>query len=295
MPVWSWLRAAAAYAEGNFISARDFYRIGLSKHASHPAHGSARLDLAVCLEKLGSIDEAIQELSYIVSLRIPLSEAYLMQSRMLAYLGKNRYALQTLGVGLEVCPSDSEILAKYVHLLLLSNIGGTALEESIEKIKLKRKSLSLDGVLRQSLDCALGHYELKEGDFVVGENMLVRCLATGEAPKEAFILRAELFLSSDRIIQAKEMYRRALDMDARDPIPYIELSRIYCYSNEVQDIQWAVQCAESACKMTQWRNLEAIACLVEAFQANGQYERAGLLQDFFNERVETPMAIRAKA
>lgn len=113
----------------------------------------------------------------------------------------------------------------------------------------------------------------------------MRCLATGEAPKEAYMLRAELFLGGDRIIQAKEMFRRALDVDPRDPVPYIEMSRIYSNSNEVQDLEWSVQCAESACKMTQWRNLDAVGSLVEAFRANGQFERANLLQDFFDERV----------
>ncbi len=99
------------------------------------------------------------------------------------------------------------------------------------------------------------------------------------------MLRAELFLGGDRIIQAKEMFRRALDVDPRDPVPYIEMSRIYSNSNEVQDLEWSVQCAESACKMTQWRNLDAVGSLVEAFRANGQFERANLLQDFFDERV----------
>jgi len=78
-------------------------------------------------------------------------------------------------------------------------------------------------------------------------------------------------------------------------MPYVEMARIYAASGDAQDIEWAVQCAESACKMTQWRNLEAISALVEAFRVNGQFERANLLQDFFDERVVEPLSLRAKA
>lgn len=295
LPVWPWLKAASAYSEGNYLLARDLYRKGLSKYASHPAHGSARLDLASCLEKLGYIDEAIQETSYIVSLRITNLEAYLMQSRLLSYLGKRRYALQTLEIAQEVFPQNIELVAKYTHLLLLGNISGSALEESISKLKSFLNTLSFESDLKVIVECALSHYELREGDFVAGENMLVRCLATGDAPIEAFMLRAELFLGSDRLIQAKEMFRRALEIDPKDPIPYIEMSRLYCNSEDIQDLEWGTQCAETACKLTQWKNLDAVAALVEAFRANGQFERANLLQDFFDQRVEEPLSLRAKA
>ncbi len=81
----------------------------------------------------------------------------------MSYLGKSRFALQTLEIGKEVLPNNVEITAKYVHLLLLSNIGGSALEESVLKLRDALRSLNLDAPLRHVIDCALSHYELKEG------------------------------------------------------------------------------------------------------------------------------------
>ncbi len=63
VPVLAWAKAAAAFSAGAYEVAAQEYRRGLTRYSNHPVAPFARLDLAVCLERLGVYDDAIEQLT----------------------------------------------------------------------------------------------------------------------------------------------------------------------------------------------------------------------------------------
>ena len=283
-PVLSWMRAAKAFKTGNYSKAINYYRLGLTKYPSHPAHFSARYDLAYCLEKLGYIEEAIQEVSYIISLRQKFKEAYLMRSKLLSHLGKYSFALETLKIANNLYPDDILVLSKLLH----ASIDVAIDAKEIEKNKKKLQELLLAEIFTNGSNCveamtAIAHYELVFGDEIKADQMLNKIFTRTGDNLQGNILRGVRMLSHGRVIQAREHFRKAHLIDPMDPIPQALIAETYLRSGNSEEVLWAVQLAESACRASKWKNPDAIDTLITAYEANSELAKVEL----FSERLKS--------
>ncbi len=269
MPVRSWIKAAACFKQQDFRSAIIFYQRGLETHASHPAAQSARLDLAYCKYRLNEIDEAYEELTTLVDGCTPLKDAYLLRSKIALIYGHASSALQTMERCLEYYPSDAKVISQYAHLALLNSMDPSQAEEVKQRLVGAKCRLSIEDHGNVLLDTALAHYEMVWGDIRRGERVLARVLATGRAPFEAVLLRGERLLAQGRILPARELLTRAMRMSSRDPRPVMMLSASYLRSGASSNLDWALQLAEAACRLSHWRNAECLGVLASVYEAKG--------------------------
>ncbi len=287
VPVLAWMKAAEAYRTGNFGNAVEYYRKGLSKYSSHPAHFSARFDLAYCLERLGHYDEAIQELNYLIKLRCDLPEAYLSQVKLLSYMGKYSNAFETIEIAKAVFPDNLEILIRYFDLLMELDIQLDEIKSTKSKIDELNKAIIRttddnyrDVIYTQKIKSealvSLAHYEYFYGDEIKSDQMLSQILTSGVVSKRAYLLKGQKLLNNSRIIQARELFRKAFAVDPLDPIPQMLIAETYATSTDQDEIKWAVQLAESACKSSKWNNPEVIETLIKVYQLNSELVKAEL-------------------
>jgi len=108
MPVLAWTRAAGYLSQGYFSSAAREYQAGLTKFPKHKVAPYARLDLALCFERLGAYAEACEQLALIAN------QADVLADRMLPGTRSAYATLQQIS-RIRLC-----------HALLLSNRGAEA-------------------------------------------------------------------------------------------------------------------------------------------------------------------------
>jgi|GEM_PF-3921687 len=108
MPVLAWTRAAGYLSQGYFSSAVREYQAGLTKFSRHKVAPYARLDLALCFERLGAYAEACEQLALIAN------QADVLADRMLPGTRSDYATLQQIA-RIRLC-----------HALLLSNRGAEA-------------------------------------------------------------------------------------------------------------------------------------------------------------------------
>jgi tetratricopeptide (TPR) repeat protein len=291
-PVLSWMKAAEAYRNGDYSKAVDYYRKGLSKYPSHPAHFSARFDLAFCLEKLGFYDEAIQEVSYLIAFGHELKEAYLLRARVQSYVGKYLNALETLKIAKKVLPGNLEILTSLFHISI--DIGINLEDIEVQKLELKKllSCINFENIDTKQdyidIQVALSHYEYEYGDEIKADQILTKILAEGNATYRCYLVKGLSLLSYNKIIQAREQFRKALICDPQNPIPQILIAETYLSSGSQDELVWAIQLAESACRSSKWTNPDAIETLVTAYQRNSELVKV----DLFSQRLKEMGNIR---
>ncbi len=278
-PVYPWLRAAEAFRRGDYHESAEYYRRGLAKYSEHPAHFSARYDLAYCLERTGEYEEAVDELSYITGRRHPFVDCYISKANLLHYLGRNSAALETIRVGLSIFPESVQLLTRFIHISLVSGLAQD--EIRILKEELINIRSSQDSRTGSEIDVALAHYELVLGDAIVGDQMLIRALCADHVPVEAYVIRGKRLFSHGKSLQARELFRRAMLLSPGNPYPLLLLSESYLTSDIPEEIHWAIQLAESAGRISKWKNLEAVELLGRAYEKNQEKEKAEL----FLERI----------
>ena len=106
--------------------------------------------------------------------------------------------------------------------------------------------------------------------------MLSQILTSGVVSKRAYLLKGQKLLNNSRIIQARELFRKAFAVDPLDPIPQMLIAETYATSTDQDEIKWAVQLAESACKSSKWNNPEVIETLIKVYQLNSELVKAEL-------------------
>lgn len=274
LPVRDWIRAAVAFEAGNFHLAADLYRRGLDRKPHHPAAGHARFDYGYCLYRLGRLGEARTVLTETISANNRLRDAYLLLARVHLIFGHNRSALQTLKRCVELLPDDISALSSYFHLMVSSGIDSSRLAIIRDELLQHKVKLPLDDFGQEQIDGCLAAYELKYGNRQRGERLLARVLASGRAPYDVILLRGEQFLSEGRIIQAREQFARAARIAPRDPRPFMFLAKAYMAESPFQEIEWALQSATTACRLSSYENAECISTLVRAYELNGENDVA---------------------
>ncbi|HMO17609.1 MAG TPA: hypothetical protein PKA63_05295 [Oligoflexia bacterium] len=275
-PVLPWIRAAYAYREENFSLAAQYYRQGLKEKPKHPASLPARFDLAYCLEKNGEPHEAISVFSTLIDEAVDSVECYLNKSRLENYLGRHISSLETLRKARRRFPEDIRVIVSFMHTSLVTGFARDELLALKEFISSKCVFSAMADEQYLAIETALAHYELLLGDANEGDRKLVRVLASGDAPSEATLLRGRRMLAMGRVLQARELFRRAMIQSPGDPEPLILLSESYLESEDHQETIWAIQLAETACKLSRWKRAEAIALLGRAYERNQESDKAEL-------------------
>jgi tetratricopeptide (TPR) repeat protein len=273
LPVYSWLKAAGAFRSGKYHESAVYYQRGLDKYSEHPAHFSARFDLAYCLEKTGSYEEAIKVLSDITSERHPFLDSFVSKATLEHYLGRNAAALETIRLGLSMFPDSSKLICKFIHISLTSGLYQNEIPVLIEELK---AMISQDHPDRAEIYVAMAHYELVLGDAILGDRILIKSLSNDEIPVDAYLIRGKRLFSHGKILQARELFRRAMILSPGNPYPLMLLGETYLVSDIPEEIHWAIQLAESAGRISKWKNLEAVELLGRAYEKNKEQEKAEL-------------------
>ncbi|MCB0324269.1 MAG: tetratricopeptide repeat protein [Bdellovibrionales bacterium] len=281
-PVWAWVAAAEAFKERRFARAAELYRIGLEQSALHPAANSARLDLAYCLYREDQYDESLKLLDQLTRSSCRLRDAYLLQARIEVFLGRVLSAARTMKRCLKVYPDDLQALSSYLHMSLQGIATEDDVLEARQRLLAARTDLSLEDDRNLHVNTALAHFELRHGEIRLGERLLARVLASGNAPFEAVLLRGERFLDQGRLLQAREQLTRAMIAAPRDPRPVHYLARSYLRTGADFNPTFAMQLAQSACRLSHWQNAECLNVLARAYEANDQKANAQL----FFERMK---------
>jgi len=279
IPVFQWIKGAQAFREERYQESAEYYRKGLSKYANHPAHFSARFDLAYCLERLGHYEEAIQELSYITTQKYPMLECYQAKARLLSFLGRYSTALETLRQGRKLFPQDISLIISFMHLSLSSGLAQNELDEMKEILETRKFENKRSEKEENEIQVALAHYELLLGDSIVGDTMLVRALSSGNAPVEGLLIRGKRLFSLGRYLQAREHFKTAMIQSPGDPHPLRLLSESYLASGAEGELTWAIQLAESACRLSKWKSAESVELLSRAYESNKEAEKAELFME----------------
>ena len=287
LPVRDWIRGATAFETGNFQLAAECYRRGLEKRPGHVAASHARFDYGYCLYRLGRLPEARTVLTETISTNNRLRDAYLLLARVHLIFGHNRSAMQTLKRCVELLPGDISAMTSYFHLLVSCGYDSARLNLLREELIRNKSKLPLDDFGQEQIDGCLAAFELKYGNRQKGERLLARVLASGRAPYDVILLRGELFLADNRIIQAREQFARAARVAPRDPRPFMFLAKTYMAESPFQELEWALQSATTACRLSSYENAECVSTLVRAYELNGETDVALLFIEKMRELPST--------
>ena len=275
-PVSSWIHAAHYFQEGDFRTALEYYERGLNEHPAHRAAQCARLDISYCRYRLDQLEEAIDDLTSLTAGGVPLKDAYLLLAKIYHLLGRPLAAVSTLSRALELFPSDSQVSCAYMHLALSTIPTADVVEELKELLIAIKRDTALEDLRQIHIDAALAHFEVRCGDAELGDRILARVLATGHAPFEAVVLRAERLLEQQRIIPAREQLARALAAMPRSSHPARLLAESYLVEGILYEPEWARQLATVACTTSHWQDSRCLDVLIRAVEACGDFATAEL-------------------
>lgn len=277
LPVKEWIKAAHNFEKGDFLAARGYYEIGLKRCLDHPARHSARLDYAYCLYRIGDCQSAMVQLNGLIADRQQLRSSYLLLARIESVLGHNDEALAAVACCLELFPEDPRTLSCFIHIGIAAKVDLQKLEWAREQLITIKSELPLEDSKVLMIDTALADFEIRLGDELRGEQLLARVLATGKAPFEAIVLRAQRLLETGRVLPSRELLARAIRLGPRDPRPSLMLAKSYLLPDGSFEPAWAVQHATEACRVSSWQHTECLAVLAEAHEALGDSSTAELL------------------
>jgi len=161
----------------------------------------------------------------------------------------------------KIFKDDDLILALYAHSIYWQDVSKEEAQKVHNSITLRKKVGDINDPAYRALDTASAHYELFYGDREVGEKTLVRALASGEAPFEAYLLRGQQLMEHRRVAIAREQFKRATTLQPLDPRPLTLLAQSYLLENEC-NYKWVESLALRAATLSCWRDEVAINILI---------------------------------
>lgn len=288
LPVIDWVAAAELFKKSQWQRACERYTRGLEKHSSNRAASCARYDRAFCLLQMRDLIGALADLRILTERRVGLREAYLLAARIEMQLGRSDSAAATLRLGLEIFPNDVGMTVLLAYAVMSS---ACSMEDRVEAgvmLQVLRSHVDIDSPMSSEVDCAIAWFELFYGDREYGERVLSRVLAAGDAPIEAVLLRAELWIDERRIGPAREQLQRALRLSPHDARVPLLLAKSYLVDRESGEATFAVPFAEQACCLSHWENVECLKVLAEAYEAVEDADATELVL----ARVQTVSSVR---
>jgi len=288
LPVYSWILGAHYFRQLEFLIAAKYYKKGLKQHSSHKAYYCALLDHAYCLYRIGQWKDALEDLSRITVAGKALKHAYLLQAEIELLVGNPISASRTMLRCLEIWPGDERATVRFAEAVTLTGVPTEFLDEVKGRLDRMKRSVDVNDVLRVTIDTAIARYELFVGNYGAGKRLLSRVIATGQAPREALVLRAECLLEEGHITLAQSCLNSALEQMPHDPKITSLLARTYLVGGQTFSPAWALQLAVKSCQQSFWQNPEYLQVLAEAYEASGD-ESAALL---ISEKVKALSSLR---
>jgi predicted Zn-dependent protease len=157
--------------------------------------------------------------------------------------------------------------AQFALVLCATNGFSHAMNHVKYRLSSLRKEHPFDSKEQLVLDTALAAYEFRFGDSMLADRILARVLATGEAPTEAILMKAERYFEQQRGAAARELLDRVVQMEPRDPRPLALLSRLYLCFDEEEGAPWALALAKRACELSEWQNPSCLQLIAECYEA----------------------------
>lgn len=274
-PVISWLRAAKLFRASKYRLAAKLYSQGLEERPGHPAASCARLDLAYCLVQLGELSEAQAVLESVLSLESILPEASVLAGRLHIFKGDLSSALSVLDQALSAQPLNPKLAAYFGLYAWCQGSGIIRDRKHFERLQRISESYDWNSKERQLIETAFAAHTIRFIGKEAAEQLLARVLASGFAPDEAYLLRAQMFLEKGQRIVARDHFNRAMRMAPFDPRPLIGIASTYENQDKVstsggnlgiqsdleiklEGLNWRVSLLKRACQLSEFRNPEAL-------------------------------------
>lgn len=261
LPVPAWVRGAALYRQGRFREAIEAYQLGLAEHLDHPAAFSARLDLSYCFSRNGRFGDAISELRGIIELRPELREAYIRLSRLHAWLGNPLEALAVLKKAWQRFAPDAELAALILHYAVEGEAAESVLAEAFACVEQQEEQRGSNSFLRTALASFLLHRG--QGDKAL-EILNVVCKGP-DASCEALLCRAKLLSATGQCEGAVEDILRLLKIRPGYPQALSLLARMYLDESALNEPEFALRSAVTACQNTAWSSPRELMTLAEVY------------------------------
>lgn len=282
LPVFSWVCAAIYYHREEFRQAKDYYLKGLEKNKTHRAARYARLDLAYCYYRLEDFKSALKELGLVVRDKDPIKDGFSLQAKILTSLGKHKQAARVLAKAIRVFPEDNYLLARYAHALYFHSVEKGKASVAHNAIEQHKKTADINDVCYRALETASAHFELVYGEREKGEKILVRALASGDAPFEAYLLRGEQLLEQGRTEIAREQFKRAMTIVPLDARPLSFLAESYLLEED-QNLEWAESLALRSAALSCWQDERVLKILMLCAQINEDADKQLLYTNRYYE------------
>jgi len=261
LPVFSWIKAAALYRDGNYEKAEALYRAGLEKHPKHPAQFCARLDLAYCLFKRGALQEAEAELKIVVKKLPDLKEGYLRLARLQMWSGHALEAAWTMRRALKRIEVDADLAALFLLTVLESDGPLYLLKEAVGACRLMQATHNKHPML----NLAQAYLQCKRGDFKRGLAALEELTLSSEPQFEAVLVFAEMLLKDGRVERARKELKGAMKVAPEHPRILSLFAESYLKAGETYKPEYAQQLATAACQKTAWQSPREMHVLAESY------------------------------
>lgn len=190
--------------------------------AADPKSAPAHMLLGQAYLAQGSISmlaEAKAELQQALALDPRLLWARFYLARIYLDLGLNQKAREQLDRGLRDRPDVP-------HFLSLLGEVRRKLGDPAASLELNRKALQIDSTMTPAhYYLALAYLDLKQEDAAIGE--LESSIHSAYVTPEMYVALADLYTRSKRFVDAEDLCRKAISLDASRPEAYLSLARVY--------------------------------------------------------------------
>jgi tetratricopeptide (TPR) repeat protein len=190
--------------------------------AADPRYAAAHMLLGqayLAQHSVGMVAEAKAELQQALNLDTSLLWARFYLAKIYIDLGRYDKAKEELELGLKQRPNVP-------HFLSLLGDVDRKLGKPGESIELNRKALAADPALTPAhYYLALAYMDLKNDDEAIRE--LESCLQSKYVAPEMYLTLSSLYAKRQRLLEAEELCRKAIALDATRPEAYLSLARLY--------------------------------------------------------------------
>lgn len=272
LPVRAWIDAADLYSKGDFAGAVPLYLKGLASNPNSRAKINALLDVAHCLFRLSRFEEAEIYLRQATNVAPHVREGYVRLARLQLWLGYATEALWTMRVCTQKIPLDPELAALFVTAVVES--GGNP--KSVSEAEGLLRHLHYDAGGFPRLEVARARLAYASTQCQEARDDLSKMAALDRGPFEAVVAFAEVLLSEGKLAYARHHLHRALTVAPEHPKVLRLLARSYLHDGVYFEPEYAVQLALKASQLTNWRGIQELYILAQAYVASGD-KPAGLL------------------
>jgi tetratricopeptide (TPR) repeat protein len=267
LPVENWVKAAAYYRSGKYQQAIEEYRNGVAQYPNHPARISAQLDLAYCLFRSASLEDAQDELRTILARDLNNREAYLRLAHIQLWTGQGLEAAWTMHRAMQQIEDDSEIVGIFLYALVTH--GGAPHYLLNEAIKASAKFDENDPKINIKLKVAKAIYRIRSGEEGNGLLDLEELAEIEGANREAVLAYAQALIDEGKIAQGRVQLRRLINGANEHPRALSLMAETYLKSGVFYNCDYAVQLAVSACQKSGWLSAREMHVLAEGYHHAG--------------------------